>query len=445
MTTRLRILIGAVVAIAVATTASVALASIDPDAPAPILNRGPSEIVLSALGPGTSVQGQIGPSGSVSDPSVAYPPPLTGFTPLNESFAGVIEATPPGGGPPTLQMYCINILTPTAVGYGYNLGTWSEANVNNVGYVARLLNDYYPNTALPANGGGITNDATRAAAVQAAIWYFSDNYVVNATDPKFAAVQEIVNTVRTQPPLPAPTEPDLTITPPANSGDAGTLVGPYTITTVDTEGATLTITGADAYSDAAGTVPVPSGSTVPDGTQLWLRSDTVGDATIEATATATVPSGNAYLYSGNVEGVTEAQKLILAESVEVSTSTSALARFNQATTTSTSTTSTTSTSTTSTSTTSTTSTTAPTSTTTTPSGPGSDVGNSSLGSSGGVDGSRGGSYGAVSSGELAFTGSDRRATTVMTLVALTAILTGGVLLGLRRRLDERISTGSRQR
>ena len=286
MAARARIILGIIVAVIVGTT-SVALATIDPDAPNPIFTRAPSEIVLSALGAGTGVTGQIGPSGAVSDPSVAYPPPLIGFTPLNESFAGIINATPPDGPPPTLQMYCINILTPTGVGYGYNLGTWSEANVNNVGYVARILTDYYPNTALPANGGGITDDATRAAAVQAAIWYFSDNYVVNASDPKFAAVQEIVNTVRTQPPIPAPTEPDLSIDPATNSGDAGTLVGPFTVTT-EADGATLTITGADAFSDAAGTVPVPSGTTVADGTQIWLRSDTVGDATIEAAATVTV-------------------------------------------------------------------------------------------------------------------------------------------------------------
>jgi len=109
----------------------------------------PSEITLSGIGPGHSVSGFIGPVGSVSDPTVPYPtttPP--GFTAKDESFAGVIEATPDGGGTP-LQMYCINILTPTNIGFGYDLGQWGDANVNNVGFVARLLNDYYPNTASP--------------------------------------------------------------------------------------------------------------------------------------------------------------------------------------------------------------------------------------------------------------------------------------------------------
>ena len=82
--------------------------------------------------------------------------------------------------------------------------------------MARLLNDYYPNTAQPPIGAnGITTTADQAAAVQAAIWYFSDNYVVSASDPLFqSAVASIVNTVRLQPPLPSPTPPSLQIAPP---------------------------------------------------------------------------------------------------------------------------------------------------------------------------------------------------------------------------------------
>ena len=49
-----------------------------------------------------------------------------------------------------------------------------------------------------------------------------------------AAVASIVNTVRVQTPLPAPTPPSLQITPPASTtGDVGTLVGPYVVVTDD--------------------------------------------------------------------------------------------------------------------------------------------------------------------------------------------------------------------
>ena len=46
-----------------------------------------------------------------------------------------------------------------------------------------------------------------------------------------------------------------------------------------------------------------------------------------ATAVATVPSGNVYLYDGNTGGVNSAQKLILAQSATLRTTVSAEAVF----------------------------------------------------------------------------------------------------------------------
>ena len=104
--------------------------------------------------------------------------PPAGFSPLNEGFAGIIHAGPPGGGT-ELSLYCIDILTATYGGIGYKLGTWDATNVPNVGYVARLLNEYYPNTTAPA---GLSDLNQTAAAVQAAIWFFTDRYVLNTSD-----------------------------------------------------------------------------------------------------------------------------------------------------------------------------------------------------------------------------------------------------------------------
>ncbi len=99
--------------------------------------------------------------------------------------------------------------------------------------------------------------------MQAAIWYFSDNYVLAPGDPLLPAVTSIVNTVRVQSPLPAPTPPSLQITPPASTtGDAGTLVGPYVVVTDDPAGATVSATGASMFADAAGTTPIANGATV---------------------------------------------------------------------------------------------------------------------------------------------------------------------------------------
>ena len=75
--------------------------------------------------------------------------PTLRLHPKDEGFAGIIYAHPPEGGP-DLSLYCIDILTATYGGVGYRLGTWDTANVPNVDYVARLLNEYYPNTSEPA-------------------------------------------------------------------------------------------------------------------------------------------------------------------------------------------------------------------------------------------------------------------------------------------------------
>ena len=48
---------------------------------------------------------------------------------------------------------------------------------------------------------------------------------------------------------------------------------------------------------------------------------------LEATAEATVPSGNVYLYDGNTAGVSDAQKLILAETATLKTTVEATAEF----------------------------------------------------------------------------------------------------------------------
>ncbi len=106
--------------------------------------------------PGQGVTGFIADSTNLFDPATdSYPtsdPTTTcsGFTSKNESFAGVIHGRPTGGGA-TLNLYCIDINTDTTTGIGYGLGNWDAGGVSpRVGYVARLLNEYYPHTDEPA-------------------------------------------------------------------------------------------------------------------------------------------------------------------------------------------------------------------------------------------------------------------------------------------------------
>ena len=236
---------------------------------APGLGRGAStQLTLSGTGHGQSVRGFIPNPGNPFSPTSGYPThnPILGWTEKNEGFAGVIYGTPVGGGA-TLDLYCIDINTDTYIGHGYALGTWDEANVPHVGYVARILNEYYPNTDEPKS---LTNLDQKAAAVQAAVWFFSDRYVLNTSDPLYNTVAAIANKVLIEGPIAQPLPPSLTITPGNRSGPAGSVLGPYTVHSSATT--TVSSIGADMYSDQAATMPITQGAVVPDGHNIWLKS-----------------------------------------------------------------------------------------------------------------------------------------------------------------------------
>ena len=284
-----------------------------------------TDFVMSGTGPGQAVQGFIANSGSSFDPvAQGYPSsnPTTGFSTLNEGFAGIIHGALVGGG--TLNLYCIDIRTNTHSGIGYEQGSWDASNVPNVGYVARILNNYYP--TVPTQPGGLSNDNQRAAAVQAAIWFFTDKYVLNTGDPLHNTVVAITDAVRAAGPLVQPPPPSLNITPSSDTAAAGQTAGPFIVNSGSVN-ATVTATGATMSSDAAGTQPIANGTVVPNGTFIWLRSNTAGTGTLSATATATYPSGNVYLYDGNTAGLNDAQRLILAQTATLSTTVKAQATF----------------------------------------------------------------------------------------------------------------------
>ena len=297
--------------------------------------RGNTEMTVTGWSPGQAVRGFIADASNPFNPVNGYPPsnPGAGWTPKDEGFAGVIHGGPVGGGTP-LDLYCIDINTNTTVGIGYALGSWDAGGVSpRVGYVARLLNDYYPHTNEPA---ALTDLNQKAAAVQAAIWFFSDRYVLSTSDEIHNDVVAIVDSVIAAGPLVQPPPPSLTITPPSVSGPADSAVGPFTVNTDTgrrrrrprgTGEAIVNATGGSMFSNAAGTAPIANGAPVSDGQRIWLRSTSgSSSAVLQATATATVPSGNVYLYDGNASA-NDAQRLILAENATLTTTVQATANF----------------------------------------------------------------------------------------------------------------------
>ncbi|WP_152223525.1 thioester domain-containing protein [Arthrobacter gandavensis] len=284
---------------------------------------------MTGTGPGTAVTGGLPPIGTAFDPTTGYQGDVpAGYETANEGFAGIITTVDQAGN--TQQMYCIDIRTSTYAGLGYENGSWDESNVPNIGYVNRVLNSYFPDQpGLPP----AANDNIRAAAVQAAVWFFSDGYVLQDTDPIRPLTAQIVADVLAAGPLTEPPAPDVSITPPVASGPADGPTGPFTVAAGNE--ATLTVTvpeGFTLYTDAAGTVPLPEDTPVASGTQLWVRSDaqTTAPAVITAEAVVPVETGNVYLYAGNNPEVTAAQKLILAANSSISSTAQATAEFFQA-------------------------------------------------------------------------------------------------------------------
>ncbi len=279
-----------------------------------------SEITLSALGPGQGVSGFIGPVGSVSNPAVAYPPSTAGFTPLNEGFAGVILATPGRACNCTASTSC----TPRTIGVGYNLGTWDASNVDNVGFVARLFNNYYPNNPAASPEGWPPTAGRRRPGGDLVL-----QRQLRARRRRAAAASRSVDREHgaEQGALPAPTPPSLPSPPRRSQVTRPRSFGPFTVVTDDPNGARVTATGASLFADAAGTTPIANAALVPSGKPDLADRRHGRRRHADSGGQCAGAPGNAYLYSGNIDGVTDAQRLILAQTVRVTTNASAWAEF----------------------------------------------------------------------------------------------------------------------
>ncbi|WP_181034678.1 DUF5979 domain-containing protein [Arthrobacter sp. 08Y14] len=241
-------------------------------------------------------------------------------------FAGIIITEDADGG--IGQMYCIDTAVETMVGIGYVQGAWEESNVANIGYVNYVLNNYYPaNPAVPA---GLSANQ-QAAAVQGAIWYFTDGYLVNTSETVIrGAVEAIVADAQANGPLVEPPPPNVTVTPPVAAGPEGGVAGPFTVAAEGAAEVTVSVpTGYTMFADAAGTVPIPSGSAVASGTQVWVGGPpaSTDPGVLSARASVSVQTGNVYLYDGGNPGMDNAQPLILAANTVLEATAGATAEF----------------------------------------------------------------------------------------------------------------------
>lgn len=237
----------------------------------------------------------------------------------------------------TLGMYCVEIHTDIDGEHDMVERPWedypnpdSPFNTNRA-KINWVLHHGYPATsldaiaaALPATHDGI--DVLEAvAATQAAVWHFSDGVDLNRDDPLSGDASDAddaadalalydyltgpANTGLGEAPIPA-----LAIDPADRNGQAGTRIGPFTVSTNATiEQLTADLPDGVRVTDADGDEP----AAITDGTELYLDvpADAAdGDGGFELTATANVDTGR--LFVGKDYDRHPTQSLIVAAAVK---------------------------------------------------------------------------------------------------------------------------------
>lgn len=305
--------VGAVVAVAAAAlVAGPASAEPNPGLPGAGGRDISSETTITQLLNIGSVLGGMNPA---VDPAVTPYPAVPGVAVEATTTAQAVlrDAYDPTG-PIQGLAYCIDLVTDTTVGVNYKLGTWTEANVPNLTYVDYILTNYFPNVPTAPAGTAVQ----KVAAVQAAIWYFTDRFILSDTDPVRAAAAAIVADAQANASGDAPPLATLTITPnTAQVPTTGDFVGPFTVGGTAASG-TLEALGVEVFLDAAGTMPLADGDVVPNGSQLWIKyTETTSPQGFRLTTIQSVVQGNVFLYDGSNPGRTTAQKLILAQQADL--------------------------------------------------------------------------------------------------------------------------------
>ncbi|TDV51078.1 thioester domain-containing protein [Actinophytocola oryzae] len=241
----------------------------------------------------------------------------------------------------SLQVYCVEIDTPIDSKHAMVEQPWD--NYPNAGSpfhqnrtkINWILHNGFPVVGTEALARTLTDkgetltdgiDSKEAiTATQAAIWHFSDNKNLDLNEPfapskgpksskadVVALYKYLIGDANVgigdQP------TPGLAISPTDASGDAGTRIGPFTVsTTGDIEKLTTKLPDGVKITDANG--KELSAEQIEDGTELFLdvpADEADGEGTFELTATAGVDTGRLFVGENYAKKAT--QSLIVAKS-----------------------------------------------------------------------------------------------------------------------------------
>ena len=209
-------------------------------------------------------------------------------------YAGTFDIQIDAG--PVTQAYCIDLQH--TIGSNDCVPQIAPPTYANACEVTYILNNFFPNGAVP---GGETS-AEEAAAVQSAIWFYTDDFHVDAPATVVTRSQAIITAAQNQCGSVPAVPNSLTIAPPTGSQtlDTGTPSNDthsVTITLLDTNNqpianyaVTITVTGVST----AQTFPVTTDANGQATITYTNLSHSAGNDSISAAASFTVPVGLEY-------------------------------------------------------------------------------------------------------------------------------------------------------
>nr|WP_203686599.1 Cys-Gln thioester bond-forming surface protein [Streptomyces sp. SID14515] len=221
--------------------------------------------------------------------------------------AGLFEMTVDGGG--KLKTYCIDLHNPTQDQAKYLETPWAETSLGgnrNAGKIRWILQHSYPQVddlaaLADAAGTGPLTERTAAAGTQVAIWRYSDDADVTASDKQAEKLADWLQRSARDTKEP---RASLTLEPAAVAGRAGERLGPVTVRTdADQVSVSPPVDAAAsgiAVTDEKG-APVTAAA---DGDRLYFAvpKDTAdGTASLTVQATTSVPVGRAFAGAGRTQ------------------------------------------------------------------------------------------------------------------------------------------------
>ena len=178
--------------------------------------------------------------------------------------------------------YCVDFTGPLEKGDVIPEAPWEGSNVANRDVVERILNSYFPTGVGPAGHEITGTDSEKAAGTQAAIWHFTNGFVLEGSTghPAVLANYEAILAAVAADALPALSGPVVVNIGGETDVDAipGQLIGPFTI---HTTAASVELTPGEGttlhHADGS-----PFEGPGHDGDEIWLKASEAGEASLYA-------------------------------------------------------------------------------------------------------------------------------------------------------------------